>query len=227
MATPPTPVRSSSRVSVLIVDDDTTTVPKYDNKIMEQKKFSIIIAVHDLAGILEANLPRFLAVAREANAEVIVVDDMSTDETPDVLKRMKVENSDVLYSTFLPQSVIINPSRLRLALNIGAKAAKSNCIVLADIHRPPVSVEWLTGLNESESPLVFSNRKRNSVVHVLATELDDLRTVVRKAERKSGNGHRGKWLKRRRGLYDALAVKKTHIYDAINLFDHDIRGGQL
>ena len=79
---------------------------------MEQKKFSIIIAVHDLAGMLEANLPAFLTVAREANAEVIVVDDMSTDDTPDVLKRMKVENSDVLYSTFLPRSVIINPSQI-------------------------------------------------------------------------------------------------------------------
>ena len=195
--------------------------------IMEQKKFSIIIAVHDLAGMLEANLPTFLTVAREANAEVIVVDDMSTDDTPDVLKRMKVENSDVLYSTFLPRSVIINPSRLRLALNIGAKAAKSDCIVLADIHRPPIMTEWLTVLNESEAALVYSNRKGDKVFHVLATEIDDLRTVIRKAERKSGKGHRGKWMKRRRGLYDALAVSKKHVYDAINLFDHDIRGGEL
>ena len=75
---------------------------------MEQKKFSIIIAAHDQAGLLEANLQAFLSVAREANGEVIVVDDMSTDDTPDVLKRLKVENSDVLYSTFLPKSVVIN-----------------------------------------------------------------------------------------------------------------------
>ena len=195
--------------------------------IMEQKRFSIIIAAHNQAGMLKANLPTFLAVAREASAEVIVVDDMSTDDTPDVLKRMKVENNDILYTSFLPRSVIINPSRLRLALNIGAKAAKSNCIVLADIHRPPISVEWLTGLNESETALVYSNIKGDGVTHVLATDLDDLRTMVRKAERKSGKGHCGKWMKRRRGLYDALAVKKAYVYDAINLFDQNICGGQL
>lgn len=193
---------------------------------MEQKKFSIIIAAHDQAGLLEANLPAFLSVAREANGEVIVVDDMSTDDTPDVLKRLKVENSDVLYSTFLPKSVVINPSRLRLALNIGAKAAKSDCIVLADIQRPPVSTEWLTGLGESESALVYVNRK-GDVFHVLASDLSDLRTIVLKAERKSGKGHRGKWMKRRRGLYDALAVKKAYVYDAINLFDQKLFAGQL
>lgn len=193
---------------------------------MEQKKFSIIIAAHDQAGLLEANLPAFLSVAREANGEVIVVDDMSTDDTPDVLKRLKVENSDVLYSTFLPKSVVINPSRLRLALNIGAKAAKSDCIVLADIQRPPVSTEWLTGLGESESALVYVNRK-GDVFHVLASDLSDLRTIVLKAERKSGKGHRGKWMKRRRGLYDALAVKKAYVYDSINLFDQKLSAGQL
>lgn len=193
---------------------------------MEQKKFSIIIAAHDQAGLLEANLPAFLSVARETNGEVIVVDDMSTDDTPDVLKRLKVENSDVLYSTFLPKSVVINPSRLRLALNIGAKAAKSDCIVLADIQRPPVSTEWLTGLGESESALAYVNRK-GDVFHVLASDLSDLRTIVLKAERKSGKGHRGKWMKRRRGLYDALAVKKAYVYDAINLFDQKLSAGQL
>ena len=194
---------------------------------MEQTKISIIIAVHDQAGVLKTNLPAFLTTAREAGAEVIVVDDMSTDDTSDVLKRMRTENSDVLYTTFLPKSVIINPSRLRLALTIGAKAAKNDCIVLADIKRPPVSLEWLTGLADSAAALVYSRRKGNDVVHVLATDIEDLQATVRKAERKSGHGHRGKWLKQRRGLYDALAVKKKHVYDAILLFDQDIRGFRL
>ena len=194
---------------------------------MEHTKISIIIAAHDQARDLEANLPTFLTTAREAGAEVIVVDDMSTDETPNILKRMKTENADVLYTTFLPKSVVMNPSRLRLALTIGAKAAKNDHIVLADINRPPISLEWLTGLAESAAALVFSSRKGDTVEHVLATSLDDLHATILKAERKSGHGHRGKWKKRRRGLYDALSVKKEHVYDAIYLFDQDIRGFRL
>jgi glycosyltransferase involved in cell wall biosynthesis len=194
---------------------------------MEHTKISIIIAAHDQARDLEANLPSFLTTAREAGAEVIVVDDMSTDETPNVLKRMKTENADVLYTTFLPKSVVINPSRLRLALSIGTKAAKNDYIVLADINRPPVSLEWLTGLAESAAALVYSSRKGDIVKHVLATSLDDLHATILKAERKSGHGHRGKWQKRRRGLYDALSVKKECAHDAISLFDQDIRGFRL
>ena len=102
--------------------------------------FSIILAVHNEADKIEQNLPAFLETATEAGAQVIVVDDMSSDDTPDVLTRMKIEHPDVLYTTFLPESVIINPSRMRLAFSIGAKAAKTPYIILASIERPPRNV---------------------------------------------------------------------------------------
>ena len=104
----------------------------------------MVIVTHDQGETLERNLPQFLTVAGAAHAEVIVVDDSSTDNTPDVLKLLKEENPH-LYTTFLPKSVP-NNSRLRLALNIGVKAAISQRVVFADIHRPPLSTEWLTGL---------------------------------------------------------------------------------
>ena len=104
--------------------------------------------VHDKAEALEHNLPQFLTVAGASHAEVIVVDDSSTDTTPDVLKLLKEENPH-LYTTFLPKSVP-NNSRLRLALNIGVKAALADRVVFADIHRPPLSNEWLTGLENGE-----------------------------------------------------------------------------
>ncbi len=194
---------------------------------MEQTTISIIIAVHDQADVLEQNLPLFITTAREVGAQVIVVDDMSSDDTPDVLKRMLTEYADVLYTTFLPRSVVMNPSRLRLALSVGAKAAKGGHVVLADITRPPHSTEWLTGLADSSAALVFSKGKDNGVVHVLATELDELRNVIRKAERKSRHGHRGRFMKLRRGLYDAVGVESKHVYEAINLFDQAIGFWQL
>lgn len=193
---------------------------------MENIRISIVLVVHDQAQVLEQNLPQFLGVAEEADAQVIVVDDMSTDDTPDVLQRMRAEN-DRLYTTFLPKSVIINPSRMRLALSVGAKAAKGDYIVLADIKRPPVSSEWLTGLSDGEVAAVFSRRKGNSVFHIVATDIEDLRSMILKAERKSGKGHRGRWMKKRRGLYDAISVRRERVFDVIKYFDQPIRGQQL
>lgn len=191
-----------------------------------QPSISVVITVHDQAADLEQYLPAFLTLPYEGPYEVIVVDDMSTDETPDVLKRLKAEYPK-LYSTFLPASVVVNPSRKRLALSVGAKAAHHNYIVLADIRRPPVNVDWLAGLADGEAALVFSNRKRDKVTHVVATELEDLSRIILKAERHSFRDYWGKWFRKQRGLYDAIGVRKEHIFDAIMLFDQKIRGLRL
>lgn len=193
---------------------------------MENIGISVVIVVHDQAQVLEQNLPLFLRVAEEVHAQVIVVDDMSTDDTPDVLQRLKAEHA-TLYTTFLPKSVIINPSRLRLALSVGAKAAKGDYVVLADINRPPVSAEWLTGLADGEAAAVFTRRKSNDAYHVVATDIDDLRAMIMKAERKSGRGHKGRWMKKRRGLYDAVSVRRKSVFDVIKFFDQPICGLQL
>ena len=162
----------------------------------------------------------------EGTYEVIVVDNMSADETPDVLKRMKAEYPN-LYSTFLPESVIVNPSRKRLALSIGAKAAHYEYIVLADIRRVPVNTEWLAGLADGEVSLVYTNRKKDRVTHVVATDLDDLRPTILKAERHSFRDYYGAWFRKQRGLYDAACVRREHVFDAIRLCDQKIRGFRL
>ena len=189
--------------------------------------FSIILAVHNEADKIEQNLPAFLEAATEAGAQVIVVDDMSSDNTPDVLTRMKIEHPNVLYTTFLPESVIVNPSRLRLALSVGAKAAKTPYIILASIKRPPLNVGWLYGMADDEAALVYSLKKGNQVVHVTTSDVEDLRPAILKAERKKGCGHRGRFLKMRRGLYDAVCVHRDHVYDIINMFDRPVGFGKL
>lgn len=193
----------------------------------EQKRpISIVMTVHDQAELLEQNLPAFLTLTYEGQYEVIVVDDMSTDETPDVLKRIKAEYPR-LYSTFLPSSVIVNPSRKRLALSVGAKAAHYDYIVLADIRRTPINTDWLAGLADGEASLVFCNRKRDSVTHVVATELKDLQYIILKAERRSFKEYWSRWFRKQRGLYDAIGVRKEHVFAAIMLFDQKIRGFRL
>lgn len=189
--------------------------------------FSIVLTVHNEAEKLEQNLPAFLETASEAGAQVIVVDDMSNDDTPDILTRMKGEHPDVLYTTFLPESVVVNPSRLRLAYSVGAKAAKTPYIILASIDRPPRNVGWLYGMADNEAAFVYSLKKGSQVVHITTNDIEDFRPAILKAERKKGNGHRGRFLKMRRGLYDAVCVHHDHVYDVINMFDRPIRFGQL
>lgn len=191
----------------------------------ETASISVIIVVHNEAETLEENLPTFLSTAQEAGAQVIVVDDMSSDDTPDVLQRLLLEHSN-LYTTFLPKSVVPNPSRIRLALSIGIKAARGQYLVFGDISRPPVSLEWLTGLADGEAALVYTSKKKQ-VTHVVATSLTDLQAQVLKAERRSGRGHEGRCLKLHRGLYDAFAMRKEKAFEALQYFDQDIRGGQL
>ena len=51
--------------------------------------FSIIISVHDNAMEIERNLPAFLEQKYSGDFEVVVIDESSTDETSDVLKRLQ------------------------------------------------------------------------------------------------------------------------------------------
>ena len=191
-----------------------------------QPPVSIVMTVHDQAEALEQNLPAFLTLPYEGQYEVIVVDNMSTDDTPDVLKRLKAEYPK-LYSTFLPNSVVVNPSRKRLALSVGAKAAHHDHIILADIRRTPINVDWVAGLTEGEAALGYCNRKRERVTHVVATDLDDLKSIIRKAERHSFRDYWGTWFRKQRGLFDAVGVRKEHVFDAIRLYDQRIRGLRL
>ncbi len=186
------------------------------------------MAVHDQSEILECNLPKFLTSQGDISYEVIVVDDSSTDETPDVLKRIRSEYPH-LYSTFLPFSEVPVPSRLRLALSVGVKASHGQWILFADINRPPYQDDWLEVLSSnidqgSDVSLAYDNKTK--AIQSFET-LDEAEPFIRKAERNSGRGHKGRILPYVRGLYSIMMVKKQQAHNAIKLFDQPVKGGQL
>ena len=189
------------------------------------------MVVHDDGTLLSQNLPAFLTQSCDTTYEVIVVDDSSTDQTPDLLKSMK-EKYPNLHTTFLPQSVL-NPSRVQLALYVGVKAAHSNYIVIADINRPPITPMWIDRLSQEidngiEVAMVYSDRKRTgNIVFQLFEQLEDAKPLLLKAERRTGKGHQGSRLKRKRGIYDAVVVCKARVFDAIRLYDLPIGEGKL
>lgn len=104
-------------------------------------RFSIVIAAHDKAAALERNLPCFLTQDYAPGYEVIVVDESSTDDTEDVLKRLKTKYQH-LYTTFIPESSHYL-SRRKLALTVGVKAAKNEWIIFTDADCVPDSENWL------------------------------------------------------------------------------------
>lgn len=194
----------------------------------EKPKISVIMAVQDRAQELEQNLPIFLTQQGEVEYEVIVVNDSSTDDTANVLKRMKAEYPH-LYTTFLPFSKVPYPSRLRLALTIGAKAAHGDWIVLADITRPPLTDTWiytLVGNIDDRSEVVLEYHNKTNIIQSFDT-LDEALPYILKAERKSSYGHKGHLFLFRRGLYSTMMVKTSRIHDVLKLFDQKINGFKL
>jgi glycosyltransferase involved in cell wall biosynthesis len=121
---------------------------------------SIIITAHDESYELEQNLESILKQDYSPGYEVIVVDTASTDETPEVLKRLKAGNPN-LYTTFTPDSSRYM-SRKKLAITLGVKAAHHEWVIIMDANCKPVDEHWLTSVAShfdarNDIVLVYSN----------------------------------------------------------------------
>ena len=196
----------------------------------QEPQFSVILAICDQAQEARENLPIVLTQQYEAGYEVIVIDESSTDESSDVVKQLRADHPH-LYSTFLPKSQL-QLARRRLALTLGVKAAKGDWLVFTDINTPPTSAEWLQELSPfvaspTQLLLGYYNRKTGDVRLQPFESVDGAAAIIGKAERLKGTGHKGKWLRYKRGLYDFVVVPAQLGHETLRLFERDIRGWQL
>ena len=191
-------------------------------------RFSVIMTVYDQARELEQQLPAYLKQTYETGYEVIVVDESSTDETPDVLKLLKNEYPH-LYSTFLPK-----PNRRvvrrKQAFNVGIKASKNEWIIFSDINTFPENDTWLQTINDNlgdSSPIMLARYKKGDLIMRTFEDIEEVSNYIIKGERQRAEGHKGSHLRKLRGKYDFIVVRTDEAHELLKLFEQKISLGRL
>ncbi len=112
-----------------------------DNPITaELPPVSIIVCAKNEADNLTKNLPLLLN-QDYPNFEVVVVNDGSEDDTPNILAHFKAKHNNFYYTTIPHDNKFFHGKKL--ALTIGVKAAKHDRMVFTDADCFPQSTSWL------------------------------------------------------------------------------------
>ncbi len=189
---------------------------------------SVLITVHDQAQEIREKLPTYLTQHYESDYEVIVIDEMSTDEGADVLQQLRDEYPN-LRTTFLPKSNRTTQRR-KYALSIGVKASGYEWIIISDLHNEMPSEDTLQHIIEAmdtDADLTLGYfTKKGIKLHPFAY-IDEARYHILKAERKLDSvydrpHHSFIW-----GRYDFIIVKREQTYNLLNLFQQKLSFGSL
>ncbi|MDL2264798.1 glycosyltransferase [Parabacteroides sp. OttesenSCG-928-G07] len=108
-----------------------------------QPPVSVIVYAKNESENLQKNLPALLT-QDYPEYEVVVINDGSTDESDDVLKRFELEYKH-LYHTYIPEDVKYL-SRKKLALTVGIKAAKHDILLFTEANCKPLSSDWIASV---------------------------------------------------------------------------------
>ncbi len=111
--------------------------------------FSIVIVTHDCDSLLERLVTRLVA-QDYPNFEIVIVNNASTDNTDDIIKRLSVEHPNKVRYTYLPQNKNGN-LHMSMATTLGARAARNEWIVLLKPTSFPKSDHWLTSISTAIS----------------------------------------------------------------------------
>lgn len=134
---------------------------------------SVVILAHNEAAYLKESLP-FLLEQDYPDYEVIVVDYLSTDDTPFVLKVCSESYSNIRHITF-SQDVNMFQGK-KYPLSIGIQSAKKDVILLTDPDCAPTGFSWIKEMMSSyqsgtqivlgTSPLK-ANKDSNALLYAL------------------------------------------------------------
>ena len=187
---------------------------------MRSNTFSIIMTVYDQDYDLKDNLPAFLEQKYEPGYEVIVVDESSTDETPDVLKLLKNDYKN-LYTTFLPKPQYFVKRKMQ-ALNIGIKAAKHDWLIFANANHPPVSDDILQAINDTmdtTADLTLGYLTKKGIKLQTFVEYQQAKDHITRIERKIQKVRKRARKNFRFGRYDFIIVRKDVAVDILKYYE--------
>lgn len=194
----------------------------------EQHPFSVVMAVCDQAHDLEERLPAFLQQEYEPGYEVIVVDESSADETPDVLKLLKNEYKH-LYTTFLPKPTAQTFCR-KLAFNIGIKASHNEYIIMTKINNAPASTDVLKAIAEVLNPEAQLTLGYVSKKHIRLQTFDTVAEAeghIRRSQRKLKKVRERQYGNYPWGRYDFIILRKENTVELLRLFEQRISAFEL
>lgn len=142
----------------------------------EHKAISVVVTTHNQGSVLEHNL-EIIATQDYPNYEVIVVNDDSTDETSNIIKRVENKYPHVRH-TFTPSSARY-VSHSKLAITLGIRSAKNEWILLTEGDCHPVNSHWISQMasacdNDHDFVLGYSNFERKETLHSSRISLDRL-----------------------------------------------------
>lgn len=194
----------------------------------QELRFSFVIPVYDQAPELRDNLPAILTQDYEPGHEVVVIDETSSDETPDVLKLLKQEHPN-LYTTFLPKPNR-QVTRRKLAISIGVKAAKNEWIIITGVHNKPKAPDILQAIADnldSSQDVTLGYLTRKGICLQPFATCDDVRQHIRKAERRLTKIRNRKHMGYAWGRYDFIIIRKDQVYDLLKFYEEKIPCGRL
>lgn len=185
--------------------------------------FSILITVYNQANELRDNLPAYLTQQYEQGYEVIVIDESSSDESPDVLKLLK-KDYPRLYSTFLPKPNR-QLSRRKLAYNIGLKASHYEWVILLRDCKEITSSQMLQNIADAmdvNAELTLGYFGKKGIRLQAYSSCEEARNHILKAERKLTEVQERKYLGYKMGRYNFIIVHRDHVYELLNYFEQEL-----
>ena len=178
------------------------------------------MTVYDQDYDLKDNLPAFLEQKYEPGYEVIVVDESSTDGTPDVLKLLKNDYKN-LYTTFLPKPQYFVKRKMQ-ALNIGIKAAKHDWLIFANANHQPVGDDILQAVNDTmdaTADLTLGYLTKKGIKLQTFVEYQQAKDHITRIERKIQKVRKRARKNFRFGRYDFIIVRKDVAVDILKYYE--------
>ncbi len=120
----------------------------------DPRLISVVVCARNEAEQLQANLPRWLDQqgldTLGLDYELVLVDDGSTDQTPEILQRTAAQNPRLRPLRLEPQAKKL-PGK-KGPLDLGLRAARGQWVLLTDADCRPASRHWIRHMAEAMQP---------------------------------------------------------------------------